>query len=209
MLSEFQRRIWAWCLDTVPGHVAVTARTARFLEEAIELAQATGLPEHAIHHLVAHVFGRPPGDAAQEVAGSLVTLVALAEALGVDAGEAGLREAARIETPEIVAKVRARQAGKDAVTASKPRASDWLRTCEGTWPWTHRPPSFGSDVYQPRWPGHRSFCLAWHADVIDVAIRDDGAECVLIDGRMTERTFTRPSDLRAALERLAADQGGD
>jgi hypothetical protein len=52
------------------------------------------------------------GDPAQEAGGVMVTLSVAAAASGIDLELASLAEADRIETPEVVAKVRRRQAEK-------------------------------------------------------------------------------------------------
>lgn len=44
-------------------------RNYRFLEEALELVQATGLSEDEVHALVSHVYSKPSGELSQEVGG--------------------------------------------------------------------------------------------------------------------------------------------
>lgn len=71
-------------------------RARRFLEEALELAQAEGLDAVAAQALTWRVFSRPPGETAQEVAGVLISLACLAENAGVDMGDAYEAEWQRI-----------------------------------------------------------------------------------------------------------------
>lgn len=85
-------------------------RNHRFVEEALELAQACGCSASEAHQLVDYVYGRPVGEKAQEVGGVMVTLAALCLAQGLDMHEAGEIELARIWTK--VEAIRAKQAAK-------------------------------------------------------------------------------------------------
>ena len=71
-------------------------RGLRFAEEAIELAQALDVPQDVMTKLVATVYSRPPGDAYQEVGGSMVTLGCLCRTMGVDPEHALLWEINRV-----------------------------------------------------------------------------------------------------------------
>ncbi|HEY1767782.1 MAG TPA: hypothetical protein VGG26_09005 [Terracidiphilus sp.] len=59
-------------------------RAARFLEEAIELAQCFGMSRGEIEKLAAHVYAKRPGCFSQEIAGCGVTLLALSECIAID-----------------------------------------------------------------------------------------------------------------------------
>ena len=89
-------------------------RALRLVEEALELAQALEVDVGDLHRLVDYVYARPVGDPAQEVAGTMVTLYAVAASAGIDADTAFENEVLRIHTPEIEEKVRRRQAEKRA-----------------------------------------------------------------------------------------------
>jgi hypothetical protein len=102
-------------------------RALRVAEEAIELAQALGVPVDDIHRLVGYVYARPIGDPAQEIAGTMVTLYAAAASAGVDADAAFDAEVVRIHTPEIEAKVRRRQAEKRQAMVTMEEATGSLR----------------------------------------------------------------------------------
>ena len=105
----------AGLLRTVPQHHMRGERTQRFLEEAFELAQAIGaVSAEQVHKLVDYVFDRPQGKLEQELGGAYVSLRALAETLGLNAGEAGLRELKRIQVPSVQERMRRRQAEKNA-----------------------------------------------------------------------------------------------
>lgn len=68
------------------GFVAMRAR--RFLEEAVELAQAAGVTAEEADAVRAYVFSRPAGDIRQEIGGVMVTLSCLAEVMGHSVAEA-------------------------------------------------------------------------------------------------------------------------
>ena len=70
-------------------------RVARLLEEAMELAQVMGLHPQSIHDLVDYVYHRPVGEPIQEVGGVMLTALACAERLGIDASDAATAELAR------------------------------------------------------------------------------------------------------------------
>lgn len=59
-------------------------RALRLTEEAVELAQAYGLPKEKVLDLVEIVYGRPPGKPEQELGGVMMTATVLAGAHGHD-----------------------------------------------------------------------------------------------------------------------------
>ena len=110
--DSFQHRVWQWVVACFPksAHLNVRERNHRFLEEALELAQANACTREEAHQLVEYVFGRPSGELRQEVGGVMVTLAALCNAAEVSMDEAGDHELernwARID------RIRAKQAAK-------------------------------------------------------------------------------------------------
>lgn len=85
-------------------------RGCRFVEEALELAQAIGCTAADGHALVDYVFNRKPGKIPQEVGGVMMTLAVLAHELGVS-----LRAAMHAEHLSNIARteaIRAKQASK-------------------------------------------------------------------------------------------------
>ncbi len=70
-------------------------RTHRFLEEALELAQANGCTREDAQALVEYVFSRPKGAPHLEVGGVLVTLAGLCVASEIQMEEAAEHELAR------------------------------------------------------------------------------------------------------------------
>lgn len=83
---SFSVRVLKWAL-TCFGSTRVyqkQERVARFLEEALELAQASGISKQDARILLDYVFSRPPGDFEQEVGGVMNTLALLTETSGID-----------------------------------------------------------------------------------------------------------------------------
>ncbi|AZS21738.1 hypothetical protein CSW63_14480 [Caulobacter sp. FWC26] len=94
VVTSFQERVEKWLEACFPPSVRSDSseRTHRFLEEALELAQANGCTRGDAIALVEYVFGRPQGQPDQEVGGVLVTLASLCSATGLNMDEAGDRE---------------------------------------------------------------------------------------------------------------------
>lgn len=87
---SFQARVTNWlraCFGDT-AHADLEERTHRFLEEAIELAQAAGCTKHDAMRLVDYVFSRPLGKVDQEVGGVMVTLAGLCNASEVSMSDA-------------------------------------------------------------------------------------------------------------------------
>lgn len=93
-ITSYQRRVEKWLEACFPPSVRSDRgeRTHRFLEEALELAQANGCTRDDALALVDYVFGRPPGQPAQEVGGVMVTLASVCSASDINMDEAGDRE---------------------------------------------------------------------------------------------------------------------
>lgn len=110
--ESYQDRVRLWLLACFGGEIAgdQIERSHRFLEEAIELAQACGCTQAEAHLLVDYVYGRPTGERAQEVGGVLLTLAALCLSQGIDMADAGERELERVWTK--IEQIRAKQASK-------------------------------------------------------------------------------------------------
>jgi hypothetical protein len=110
--ADYQAEVNRWMHACFETHdcTNVTLRNWRFLEEALELVQATGCTEAEAHQLVAYVYGRPVGEPRQEVGGVMVTLAALCVAAGLDMMEAARAELARVWTK--IPQIRAKHAAK-------------------------------------------------------------------------------------------------
>lgn len=96
-VTSYQKRVEEWLEACFPPEVRSdrAERTHRFLEEAMELAQANGCSRDDAVALVDYVFGRPKGDPKQEVGGVMVTLASLCSASEIHMDEAGDAELAR------------------------------------------------------------------------------------------------------------------
>lgn len=94
---DFQKRVTDWMSVCFSPDITldVNERMYRFLEEALELAQASGCSPEDARELVEYVFRRPIGEAKLEAGGALVTLAGLCAASGIDMLAAGEEELAR------------------------------------------------------------------------------------------------------------------
>lgn len=113
-ISGFQFRVDPWltlCFgDTIKYDTK--ERNYRFGEEALELTQSLGMTKEEAHQLVEYVFNRPVGEPKQEVGGTMVTLAALCIASNIDMMLEGERELTRINQPEMVERIRTKNANK-------------------------------------------------------------------------------------------------
>ncbi len=92
-----QTQAYLWVVSTFGVAVAQPReRAMRFIEEAIELAQAAGITFDEVARLVTYVFSRPVGEPAQEVGGVGVTLLSYCESVGLSANAEEQREHARV-----------------------------------------------------------------------------------------------------------------
>jgi NTP pyrophosphatase (non-canonical NTP hydrolase) len=110
--DSFQARVQPWMMACFGPEISADRleRSDRFIEEALELVQASDYPRERVYALVDYVYGRDQGDINQEVGGVMVTLAAHCLAFGVDMHEAGETELARIWTK--VDQIRAKQQAK-------------------------------------------------------------------------------------------------
>lgn len=82
MNLEFQQKVWDWgkaCFGERRFNDRAT-RGHRFIEEALELVQSTGMKKEEAQQLLDYVFDRPPGVPFQEFGGVALTLCAMASA---------------------------------------------------------------------------------------------------------------------------------
>ena len=81
----FQENVGRWMIATFGAAVAGdhVERGHRFVEEAIELAQANGVTKEDVLRLVDYVYSRPVGELRQEIGAVLITLAALCNAHGL------------------------------------------------------------------------------------------------------------------------------
>lgn len=95
---SFQDRVHEWAIECFGEEISFDQieRNHRFLEEALELAQAKGCTRQEVIALVDYVYGRPKGEPTQEVGGVMVTLAALCSASGMNMSQCGEVELRRI-----------------------------------------------------------------------------------------------------------------
>jgi NTP pyrophosphatase (non-canonical NTP hydrolase) len=89
--------ILEWAAATF-GRIALhkEERVLRFIEEAVELAQANDLPVDKLHAVVDYVYAKPKGDVTKEAGAVGTTLLALCELHNISADDAERNEAERI-----------------------------------------------------------------------------------------------------------------
>jgi hypothetical protein len=106
--NDFQSRVAIW-IKKCFGSEAFSnkeTRNFRFLEEALELVQSTGLTKEQAHVLVDYVYGRPVGEIEQEFGGVYLTFAAIGQAQGIDIQSAGEKELARVNQSDIIERIR-------------------------------------------------------------------------------------------------------
>lgn len=111
---HFTQRAVDW-VERALGSAILTNRAERimrFFEEAAECAQACGLTREKAMAIIDRVFGRPAGDPAQEMAGAYFTLLVLAHNRGVVLDWELMKEFRRVDTPEMIARIREKHQGK-------------------------------------------------------------------------------------------------
>jgi NTP pyrophosphatase (non-canonical NTP hydrolase) len=93
-ITQHQKDWATWLRVAFPEDPVVRPkmRVTRFLEEAIELAQALGVEREKAHELLDFVYDKPVGAVDQELAGSFATLLLVAESQGLDLGQEGVKE---------------------------------------------------------------------------------------------------------------------
>jgi NTP pyrophosphatase (non-canonical NTP hydrolase) len=98
--TQRQSAILEWANATFGEATASNTgeRIRRFAEESIELIQATGLDKQAIHNIIDHVYAKRVGNVALEIGQVGVSLLALAEHLGISAEEEERKEFQRISS---------------------------------------------------------------------------------------------------------------
>ncbi len=113
-MRGFQTGVGIWMLEVFGADIAMDPleRIMRFLEEALELAQAMGMTATEAERVVAYVWSRPVGEPTQEVGGVMVTLAAFCFRTEIDLQLAAITEYERINTPEMRLKIFGKQAEK-------------------------------------------------------------------------------------------------
>ena len=124
---SYQAKVVAWIYSCFGEAIAddKLERVFRFFEEASELAQAVGMTYSQAIDLVTYVWQRPVGEVEQETGGVMVTLAGLCHAMRISLDQCAEVELARVSTPEVMAKIKAKQAAKpEGVVSSLPGKFD-------------------------------------------------------------------------------------
>jgi hypothetical protein len=123
-MNDFQHLVLKWIHKCLPDSVYNRReRNFRFLEEALELVQSLGLTREESLRVVDYVYSRPSGSAEQEVGGVLTTLAVLCSANDIQMETQGYRELNRVNRPEVIEKIRGKQASKNAALRGVPECA--------------------------------------------------------------------------------------
>lgn len=89
----------AWAIETF-GEIACDdmERTRRFIEEAMELAHAMGLPLRDVDKISARIYSRPRGNIPQEIGQAQACLECLAENMNLSADREAYLEFDRVRS---------------------------------------------------------------------------------------------------------------
>ncbi len=113
-IDGFQKSVETWMHEVFGDKIAtdMLERIMRFLEEAIELAQAEGMTQEEVSRVVKYVFGREVGECNQEVGGCIVTLAAYCSKKKLSLQDEASREFNRINSPQMREKIFSKQTFK-------------------------------------------------------------------------------------------------
>lgn len=97
MSKSRQQNFYQWVRDTYgPEASGPRERALRFTEEALEVAEASGLTIVDVMKLVGRAFSRPTGKLRVELAQAVLTLEGLAESYGYDVHDDADKELERV-----------------------------------------------------------------------------------------------------------------
>lgn len=98
-MRRFHEKVNMWVLGTFGEEYLVNKveRNDRFIEEAVELVQSTGMSKERVLAMVDYVYSRPVGEVYQEVGGVAVTLAALCTAQTLSLSDCASIELSRIQ----------------------------------------------------------------------------------------------------------------
>lgn len=138
-ISVYQDEVDLWMERTFSFETRtnIRERAYRFLEEALELFQSLNLDREDALKLVEYVFKRPKGEPSQEVGGVGTTLAALCNAADISLKRALVDELERVNTPEVIAKIKAKRAIRAVPGDYKgePPKKEVCSRCEGKGQW--------------------------------------------------------------------------
>ena len=113
-LFDFQCLVNRWAMKCFSTEYVTdkTERGFRFLEEALELAQAAGVTRSQAFELLNYTYNRPSGIVRQEVGGVLTTLGIFCTVHDISLEMAAREELDRICEPDMMDRIRQKQAAK-------------------------------------------------------------------------------------------------
>lgn len=114
-MQNWQQMVGKWVRRTFGDNSQndTRERSLRFIEEAVELVQVTGLSQSEVFQIIDKVYVKPKGELRQELGGVMVTLLALSDNLkSVDLHDCLVTEWKRVNSPEAQAKLQASQERK-------------------------------------------------------------------------------------------------
>lgn len=112
-MASLQERMREWVQTRIGWeHMHPAERAMRLLEEAVELAQAEGIPHGQVCALVEHVYRRPSGVPRKEMGGVLACALAWCASTGYNLLDLAMEEVERIEAKP-VSEIRASVARKE------------------------------------------------------------------------------------------------
>lgn len=112
--KHIQEQIDNWVVQTLGAEYhQPQERAIRHLEECTEANQSLGVSRELAHFIVDSVYDRPAEDMVwKEIGGSFITLLGLAHACNVNAASALLNTFTKMQTPELIARCKERNAEK-------------------------------------------------------------------------------------------------
>ena len=113
-LDGLQENVRGWVEKLGSRPVDLQMRLRRFAEESAELCQAGDLDFMTYLKVVTDAYSRPKGEVGQEFGGALMTMLALANVTGHSLWDQVMTEFNRVNTPEMIEKIRAKQKTKEA-----------------------------------------------------------------------------------------------
>lgn len=121
-LRGYQMQVLDWVRKVFGDEVAFDRRerACRVLEEALELAQSAGVTVSDARELTTYTYGRPVGDPSKEVGDLTLTLAAFCGAADLPLIQLARDELQRVQQPEVIEKIRAKQATKPGAGSPLP-----------------------------------------------------------------------------------------
>lgn len=99
MMTDRPKRMLAWAHRVFgPTALRVDERVCRFVEEAIELAQASGVSPETLHKIVERVYSRPAGEPGLEFQQCCATLETYAALMKWSVEQGAQAEWSRVQT---------------------------------------------------------------------------------------------------------------